>query len=113
MPHLRELVKLHQDDPFVLIGVNTGDAEDAYRKGLEDYQVTWLSAYQGAETPIADLYSVAGYPTYLVIDAEGVIRARGHSGEACDPVIERLLAQMKEAKEKQQGETPEEGAARR
>ena len=96
MPHLRELVKLHQDDPFVLIGVNTGDAPEAYRKGLEDYQVTWLSAYQGQGSPIADLYAVQAYPTYLVVDAEGVIRHRGHSGEAVDAVIAELLAAMKE-----------------
>ena len=95
MPHLRELVKLHQDDPFALIGVNTGDDEEAYRKGLEDYEVTWLSAYQGKASPIADLFSVSGYPTYLVIDAKGVIRHRGHSGEACDEVIAELLAEMK------------------
>lgn len=34
MPHLRELVKLHENEPFVLIGVNQGDEPDVYRKGL-------------------------------------------------------------------------------
>ena len=95
MPHLQELVKLHKDDPFVLIGVNTGDDEETYRKGLEDYGVTWLSAYQGEESPIAEKYGVQGYPTYLVIDAEGKIRLRGHSGEACDSVVAGLLEKMR------------------
>jgi len=95
MPHLQELVKLHKDDPFVLIGVNTGDGEEAYREGLEKFGVTWLSAYQGDSTPIADKYAVAGYPTYLVIDAEGKVVHRGHSGKACDPVIADLLEKMK------------------
>ena len=99
MPHLRELVKLHQDDPFVLIGVNTGDSPEDYKKGLDDYKVTWLSAYQGEKSPIADLYSVAGYPTYLVIDENGIIRHRGHSGEACDSVIAGLLEKMKSKKQ--------------
>ena len=108
MPHLRELVKLHQDDPFVLIGVNTGDSPEDYRKGLDDYKVTWLSAYQGQGSPIADLYAVQGYPTYLVVDAEGVIRHRGHSGEAVDSVIADLLAEMKAADGPE--DAPEKGA---
>jgi hypothetical protein len=107
MPHLRELVKLHRDDPFVLIGVNTGDDPESYRKGLEEYGVTWLSAYQGESSPIADLFAVQGYPTYLVIDAEGVIRHRGHGGQEVDAVIARLLAEMKA------GEGPEEGGESR
>ncbi len=58
MPHLQELVKLHKDDPFVLIGVNTGDDPEIHRKGLEDYGVSWLSAYQGDESPTAEQYAV-------------------------------------------------------
>ena len=95
MPHLQELVKLHRDDRFALIGVNYGDSEEEYREGLEKFELTWLAAYQGEEkSPISDLYAVVGYPTYLVIDAEGVIRHRGHDGEACDEVIAELLEEM-------------------
>ncbi len=96
MPHLQELVKLHANDPFVLIGINTGDSPEDYRKGLEKYGVTWLSAYQGEESPIAELYAVQGYPTYLVLDETGKVRERGHSGEATDGVIKRLLKEMSE-----------------
>ncbi|MBL6720035.1 MAG: TlpA family protein disulfide reductase [Planctomycetes bacterium] len=91
MPHLRELVKLHQDRPFALIGINTGDSPEDYRKGLEDHGVSWISAYQGEETPIADMYRVRGYPTYFLIDADGKIVMTGHSGSAMDDKIEELL----------------------
>lgn len=92
MPHLRELVKLHQDRPFALIGVNTGDSPEDYKKGLKDFEVTWISAYQGELTPIADMYKVTGYPTYFLIDAEGKIVGSGHSGAEFDRKIEELLA---------------------
>ena len=95
MPHLRELVKLHEDEPFALIGINTNDPPDEYRKGLEAHGVSWISAYQGDKTPIADLYKVTGYPTYFLIDAEGKIVATGHDGTAMDSKIEALLAEMK------------------
>ena len=95
MPHLKELVKLHQDQPFALIGINTGDSPKQYRDGLEKFGVTWISAYQGEDSPIADLYRVRGYPTYVLLDAEGRIVQKGHSGTAMDKPIERLLESMK------------------
>ena len=33
--------------------------------------MTWLSAYQGATSPISALYKVTGYPTYVLIGADG------------------------------------------
>lgn len=94
MPHLRELVKLHEDRPFALVGVNTGDTEAAYRKGLEQHRLTWISAYQGTATPIAQLYEVKGYPTYYLLDAEGRIVAKGHSSKELAPRIAQLLEEM-------------------
>jgi len=92
MPHLKALVERHENDNFELIGINTGDDPKTYEKGLDEHGVTWMSAYQGQQTPIADLYGVTGYPTYLVLDADGKIAYRGHSGKAIDKVIEELLA---------------------
>tara|TARA_R110002126_G_scaffold12375_5_gene53781 strand:+ start:5916 stop:6215 length:300 start_codon:yes stop_codon:yes gene_type:complete len=91
MPHLRELVKLHEDQPFAIIGVNTGDSESDFRAGVEKFDVSWISAYQGEKSPIADLYRVQGYPTYVLLDTDGKIVKKGHSGSAMDGDIERLL----------------------
>ena len=91
MPHLQELVKLYQDKPFALIGVNTGDSPEAYREGLEKFNVTWISAYQGDSSPIADMYKVRGYPTYFLIDPEGKIVDTGHNGKAFDQAIRRMV----------------------
>lgn len=99
MPHLSELVKLHSEAPFAVIGINTGDEPDVYRKGLTDYEVTWISAYQGKTAPIADLYRVSGYPTYVLLDAEGRIVSKGHSSTAMDKPIKRLLAELEKAGE--------------
>jgi hypothetical protein len=97
MPHLRELVKLHQDEPFAVIGINTGDDEEKYRDGLEEHGVTWISAYQGDSTPIADLYQIQGYPTYFLVDADGVLVETSHSSKDYDGLIENLLAKLKKS----------------
>jgi len=95
MPHLRELVELNKDNPFALIGINTGDPVDKYRAGLKEFGVTWLSAYQGQMSPIADLFKVQGYPTYILIDGDGKIVGKGHDGKAYDATIAKLVAELK------------------
>lgn len=95
MPHLRELVELNKDNPFALIGINTGDPVDKYRGGLKDFGVTWLSAYQGQMSPISDLFKVTGYPTYILIDGDGKMVERGHDGKAFDEKIAKLVAELK------------------
>ncbi|MFT7485872.1 MAG: acid phosphatase family membrane protein YuiD [Candidatus Paceibacteria bacterium] len=97
MPHLQELVERHKSDAFVLIGVNTGDNPEAYRAGLDKYGVSWLSAYQGESSKIADLYCVLGYPSYVLIDAAGKIRERGHNAQAMDSLIAKLLKEAKKS----------------
>lgn len=97
MPHLQTLVERHNDDPFVLIGVNTGDSPEKYRAGIEKYGVTWISAYQGDSNPIADLYKVEGYPTYVLVDSTGKIRNRGHSSQALDSDIAKLVEEAKKS----------------
>lgn len=92
MPHLKALVERHKDDNFELIGINTGDAPEAYDAGIEKHGVSWLSAYQGKESPIASLFKVEGYPTYLVLDVDGTIAYRGHNGRAIDDIAAKLIA---------------------
>ena len=96
MPHLRALVERMQDQPFVLIGVNAYDDEDAFRKGLKEHGVTWPTIYQGGSTPVGDLYRVEGYPTIYVLDAEGRIVAKDLRGERLATKVEELVDKLKE-----------------
>lgn len=98
MPHLRALVERLKDEPFALIGVNTGDSEEAYRKGVEDYGVSWTCAWQGPRvSPISDLFRVRGYPTILVLDGEGRIRHRGLRGASLGEAVDELLAEARQS----------------
>ncbi|MFT5733105.1 MAG: thiol-disulfide isomerase/thioredoxin [Planctomycetota bacterium] len=96
MPHLKELVEHHKDDPFALIGINVGDSPEDYRKGVKEFEVSWLSAFEGqGGSAIASLYAVKGYPTYLVLDVDGKIVHRGHNPNAIDQVVADLVAKAK------------------
>ncbi len=92
MPHLRELVKLYEDKPFAVIGINDGDDREAYTKGLKDFDVSWISAfYEGGTNPVVELFKVSGFPTYYLIDTEGKIVDTGGSGSQFDEAIKRLV----------------------
>ena len=81
MPHLRELVELYKDAPFALVGVNCYDDEESFKAGVEKHGVSWISAFQGEEAPLAEQYQVQGFPTYVLIDHEGKILSRGHHSD--------------------------------
>lgn len=95
MPHLKELVELHQDAPFALIGVNSRDSKSAYTKGLKKHGVTWLSIYQGNANAISNMYKVRGYPTMVLVDHEGTVISRNVRG----PGLDRLIKEAIEAAE--------------
>jgi hypothetical protein len=100
MPHLKALVERHKDDPFVLLGVNTGDDEEAYREGVEKYGVSWTCAYQGeGSNPIATLFEVIGYPTYYLIGPDGKILGKGHDGSAFDETIQKEIEKLKSSEQ--------------
>ena len=90
MPHLKELVKLYEDKPFAVIGVNSGDSKKVYREGLEKFELTWISAYQEDRNEMLnELFQIRYFPTYYVIDAEGKIAA---AGSYEDELIAKLVA---------------------
>ena len=91
MPHLKALVERYEDAPFAVVGVNSGDSPEKFEAGVEKYGLTWVSAYQGDSKAIQNLFRVRGFPTYYLLDAEGVIRGTGHNGKAFDAQIEKLV----------------------
>tara|TARA_R110002126_G_scaffold12375_5_gene53779 strand:+ start:4738 stop:5034 length:297 start_codon:yes stop_codon:yes gene_type:complete len=72
MPHLKELVKLYEDKPFAILGINSGDNLESYKKGMKTHGLTWLSAYQSDSNDILNnVFHVRGFPSYFLVDAEG------------------------------------------
>ena len=96
-PHERSLVKRLEGRPFALIGVNSDADLEELRPVLEAEQITWRSFWNGPEGtrgPISARWNVTGWPTIYVLDAKGIIRAKGTRGAALDKIIDELLAEM-------------------
>jgi hypothetical protein len=94
-PHERSLVKRLQDQPFVLLGVNSDQDADALRKVVARGEVTWRFWCDGGKRgPIASGWNIRLWPTIYVLDAKGVIRYKASGAQAFDVMVYRLLQAM-------------------
>lgn len=95
IPHEKALVQRMQDEPFVLFGINSDDA-DTYHKKRDEMGVTWPSVNDDSVKPkISTSWGVQGWPTIYVLDHKGVIRFKNVRGEEMDKAVDELLAEMK------------------
>jgi hypothetical protein len=84
-------VKLHADDDFVLVGINSYDDPAAVAEGIERFGIEYPVVVQDETAPICRQYRVGAFPTYIVLDREGRIRARPMGATQLDAVVEALL----------------------
>ena len=92
-PHERSLVKQLSDKPFAIVGVNSDGNLEKIRKIVDQKNLTWRSFQNDREEgAISDEWGVQGWPTVYLLDAEGVIRFKGHGVK--DELIEKLLGEM-------------------
>lgn len=84
MAGIEPMGKLYHDniDKMVLIGVNSRDDEDTYRKAIAERHMDWpqIANKEGADEDLALTYAVGAYPTKVVIAPDGTL-AIYHEGE--------------------------------
>jgi thiol-disulfide isomerase/thioredoxin len=74
-PDIVRFYNKHADDPFVMIGVAVHDREDAWKAYIDEHRMVWPQ-YFDRNDQLARAFKVTGFPTYLVLDADGIIKAR-------------------------------------
>lgn len=76
VPDLRQLHKKYSQDPsFVLIGISSDRDEEVWREFTEKNKMVWLQ-YRDKDRNIQRAFEVASFPTYVIIDHEGIMRHR-------------------------------------
>jgi len=82
-----------KDKPFALVGVNSDKSVEVAKAAIEKNQLNWRS-FQNARPgrpDIAEDWAVNGWPTIVVLDAEGKIRYRGHDGDAATKTAKQVV----------------------
>ena len=75
VPVLRDLHKKYKGKPFQLIGVSADDDEDLWRTFIETQHMEWPD-YIDASGDVLKAFQVESFPTFIVVDKDGVIRYR-------------------------------------
>jgi thiol-disulfide isomerase/thioredoxin len=74
-PDLLRLHRKYADEGVVFIGVAVNDQEDAWSAYIAKHNMAWPQ-FLDRTRKMAIPYGVISYPTYIVIDGEGIVRAR-------------------------------------
>lgn len=75
VPILRNLNKKYAGKPFQLIGVSSDDDEDLWKTFIAEQHMDW-SEYIDLPGNVLQAFQVESFPTYIVLDKDGVIRFR-------------------------------------
>ena len=110
-PYQRFMLELYEDDPVVILGVNSDEEiatilEAKADEGL-DYRVWWDGHGEvNTEGPIATEWNVTGWPSIYILDDKGVIRyAQKRHADVITAVNELLWE--KRAREREQAAATE------
>ncbi len=73
---------------FEILGVDCNDSEAKWKAAVEKHELPWLHVYNPRDSKVLELYGIQGFPTKIIIDAEGKI-VKTIVGE--DPAFYTLL----------------------
>lgn len=82
--------------PFALIGVNSDPLANALA-AVEKHELNWRSfqnEMEGVEGSISQTWMVSGWPTIIILDAEGKIQYRGHDGHEATDIAKGLVKEL-------------------
>ena len=97
IPALRNLhKKFSQGDSFVLIGISADSEEDVWRQFTLKNKMIWPQ-YRDRDRRIQRAFRVSAFPTYIVIDHEGIVRfqSEGSSWERSVDLHQAIQKQVK------------------
>jgi hypothetical protein len=82
-----------KDKPFALVGVNSDKSVEVAKAAIEKNQLNWRSFQnkRPGKPDIAEDWAVNGWPTIVVLDAEGKIRYRGHGGDEASKTAKQVV----------------------
>ena len=74
VPHLKKLYAKMEGEKFTILGISVDSNENILRDYVTDSQMAWPQYWDGQRNLSITRLLATGYPTYIVVDHEGVIR---------------------------------------
>jgi len=90
---LKELTRKYPRDRVVLISVSADKEEDKWRDFVAKKEMDWHQ-YRDPAGTIQRTYGIHAFPTYIVIDTEGIIRQRIVGENPQQSIVARLKSTL-------------------
>jgi len=71
-PELKEAYEKYKGE-LEIIGVDCREDQEAWKKGVEKYELPWVNVYNPETSSVLNDYAVSGFPTKAIINPEGKI----------------------------------------
>jgi len=103
VPSIRAMHKKYsKDESFVLLGISSDMEDDVWKEFTEKNSMVWPQ-YRDRDRRINRAFRINAYPTYIVIDHEGIVRfkssgAGGKESVDLQRAIEKELKPQKSTK---------------
>lgn len=88
VPELKELTRKYQDG-LVVISISGDDDEGHWREFVSKHEMTWHQ-FRDSNHFMLRTFGVHAFPTYLVLDGEGVIRQRTVGRNPQETIVHHL-----------------------
>jgi thiol-disulfide isomerase/thioredoxin len=101
VPHERELVANHKNEPFVLLGVSVDRSISDIEKVEQNGKVTWRNWwFEGRERDeVLKTWRVEGFPTIILIDHNGIIQHRWYGNPGFGEIDKEVNKLIQDAKQ--------------
>jgi peroxiredoxin len=90
---LKELTRKYANAKVVLISVSADKDEKAWREFVASKKMDWPQ-YRDTNESVLHTFAVHSFPTYLVIDGDGIIKQRITGMDPQETVVHRLKATL-------------------
>jgi thiol-disulfide isomerase/thioredoxin len=91
VPVVRGLQKKYAGKMFQIVGISSDDDEEVWRTFIQAQQMSW-SEYIDLSGKVQQAFKIDSFPTYIVLDKDGVIRYRQSGfGEATQADLEEAI----------------------
>lgn len=109
-PYQRFMLELYEDDPVVILGVNSDEDIETALQAKEDEGLDYRAWWDGhgevnTEGPIATEWNVSGWPSIYILDENGVIRFAQKRHADVITSVNELLWDLQRRQRQQAAET--------
>ena len=92
---LKALTRKYPSDKLVLISISVDEDDRAWRDFVKNRHMDW-SQYRDVDRRLRNTFGVNKYPTYLIIDGDGIIRQRMIGMNPHKTIVYRLQSNLEQ-----------------